>query len=771
MRRSSSDSSQEGPDSHRGSRHPSAAESNPARMLRAAGYAAGSAAQKMVTFAGKAGRLLSPSPARARHPGFVSSSIVTAYWLTHYPGAVAETAVTRGRPVLSERRMLGLSKERRRTLIRQLGTVCAVFQFGTAFAAARALRSSPDRQRLVAMDLRGMRLADSCFLTLGVNILQIYVGIRCGRPDIVCRYHHPGFDFWLCLGIVSSLIGSTLSYFSMEMNDLRARTDSFHVLQLTSFLIYRLLEIAARTTLLALFANVLGTWVFLVLGGHALGVLALLAWSPHSKAIPASKHAAQAQTSQRRQQQQVGEGQAQEIALRELYPELPPDVNPDRVHRRVQKTNAAVSSRQAPDHAAEDEPPAQSSPDRSFTRNVNPTFGTAEGRDVLPTGQAHGSRQGPLSPVQQGLRSHVFSSSAELLPPKGAHGLARQQGKECPRDKENQRSGSVGLRMRGHRAIPGQQGLAPRLEGTPSKDPPTSRGPSRLTTIPSMDPTRPAGQTGGAHCRGRSLSRAGSCNDAGLPFEPGLLPEEPEEGPRASPLRGPGQGGAKRKAETPTPWQKVMAVQWRPVRLLGCACQLPAPRFTDVWLLFACMIWPPSAFTSDATTRAGQFWWRERGAPRKSVADVALEGRLVPFPLYQLLVAGEAAAMLGLTFLHLKLHPWAVYYFKVVIVLHLLWGLAGHLWLATQHMAAQAYQEDDLDRAIRFKEMVVMQRANMLSPEKTLAGLTSINASPEQAQNRKPLSLDALTTIVVDRNSAVRHSSPAKSLVFSEVRE
>ena len=471
--------------------------------------------------------------------------------------------------------------------------------------------------------------------------------------------------------------------------------------------------ISAKLTQASGLQNVLGTWVFLVLGGHALGVLALLAWSPHSKAIPASKHAAQAQTSQRRQQQQVGEGQAQEIALRELYPELPPDVNPDRVHRRVQKTNAAVSSRQAPDHAAEDEPPAQSSPDRllhhpvgtsigmgafaspfasgagqngvqtvgpaspvrvdsqmclaspvgkacmsptcqphaafsgppddrilachspgpyspsqqaptrphpfhqqvseqpslsarSFTRNVNPTFGTAEGRDVLPTGQAHGSRQGPLSPVQQGLRSHVFSSSAELLPPKGAHGLARQQGKECPRDKENQRGGSVGLRMRGHRAIPGQQGLAPRLEGTPSKDPPTSRGPSRLTTIPSMDPTRPAGQTGGAHCRGRSLSRAGSCNDAGLPFEPGLLPEEPEEGPRASPLRGPGQGGAKRKAETPTPWQKVMAVQWRPVRLLGCACQLPAPRFTDVWLLFACMIWPPSAFTSDATTRAGE---------------------------------------------------------------------------------------------------------------------------------------------------------------------
>ena len=101
---------------------------------------------------------------------------------------------------------------------------------------------------------RGMRLADSCFLTLGVNILQVYVGMRCGRPDVFCLHHRKGFDAWLCVGIVSSLIGSTLSYFSMEMNDLRARTDTFHILQLTSFLIYRLLEVGARTALLALFA-------------------------------------------------------------------------------------------------------------------------------------------------------------------------------------------------------------------------------------------------------------------------------------------------------------------------------------------------------------------------------------------------------------------------------------------------------------------------------------------------------------------------------------
>ena len=45
----------------------------PGRVLRAAGHAAGTAAQKVVTFAGKAGRLLSPSPALARHAGFGTS--------------------------------------------------------------------------------------------------------------------------------------------------------------------------------------------------------------------------------------------------------------------------------------------------------------------------------------------------------------------------------------------------------------------------------------------------------------------------------------------------------------------------------------------------------------------------------------------------------------------------------------------------------------------------------------------------------------------------
>ena len=81
----------------------------------------------------------------------------------------------------------------------------------------------------------------------------------------------------------------------------------------------------------------------------------------------------------------------------------------------------------------------------------------------------------------------------------------------------------------------------------------------------------------------------------------------------------------------------------------------------------------------------------------------------MPFPLYQLLVASEAAAMLSLIYFHLHQHAWAMYYFKIVVVLHLLWGLAGQVWLATQHMAARAYQEDDLDKAIRYKEMLTLQ--------------------------------------------------------------
>ena len=71
MQRSSSDGSQEGIDPQHATQ--SSMSEQPGRVLRAAGHAAGTAAQKVVTFAGKAGRLLSPSPALARHAGFGTS--------------------------------------------------------------------------------------------------------------------------------------------------------------------------------------------------------------------------------------------------------------------------------------------------------------------------------------------------------------------------------------------------------------------------------------------------------------------------------------------------------------------------------------------------------------------------------------------------------------------------------------------------------------------------------------------------------------------------
>ena len=48
----------------------------------------------------------------------------------------------------------GLKKGTFKKWVRRAGTVCAVLQLGTAFAATRALFSSEARQRLVEMDLR-----------------------------------------------------------------------------------------------------------------------------------------------------------------------------------------------------------------------------------------------------------------------------------------------------------------------------------------------------------------------------------------------------------------------------------------------------------------------------------------------------------------------------------------------------------------------------------------------------------------------------------------
>lgn len=59
----------------------------------------------------------------------------------------------------------GLRKETFKAWVRRLGTLCAVLQLGTAFAATRALFSSEARQRLVEMDLRWAGLLNTGLLS------------------------------------------------------------------------------------------------------------------------------------------------------------------------------------------------------------------------------------------------------------------------------------------------------------------------------------------------------------------------------------------------------------------------------------------------------------------------------------------------------------------------------------------------------------------------------------------------------------------------------
>ena len=101
----------------------------------------------------------------------------------------------------------------------------------------------------------------------------------------------------------------------------------------------------------------------------------------------------------------------------------------------------------------------------------------------------------------------------------------------------------------------------------------------------------------------------------------------------------------------------------------------PLPRTTDACLLAACLAWPPSFYVSDATDARGQFWWRARMLGRRSCADVRPARALVPFWAYTLLVATEAAVMLGL--LVAAAPAWAAPYVAGAQLAHAAWGLAA----------------------------------------------------------------------------------------------
>ena len=65
----------------------------------------------------------------------------------------------------------------------QFGMVCAVLQLGSAFAAFRALRSSKERQRLAAMDLRCDRYSSDA-IGLGYTEWQSCMLIRHVKNDL-----------------------------------------------------------------------------------------------------------------------------------------------------------------------------------------------------------------------------------------------------------------------------------------------------------------------------------------------------------------------------------------------------------------------------------------------------------------------------------------------------------------------------------------------------------------------------------------------------------
>jgi len=128
----------------------------------------------------------------------LSGCCTTAYWLLHYPMPSAADIEKEG---MSAPRVYGFSKLYFKRVVRNAGALCAMCQLGTAFAAWRALRTNDLRQRKAEMDLRGMQLVDTVFLTLPVATLQAYIGMACSSPDVICP-GRSGFDIivgWLAV--------------------------------------------------------------------------------------------------------------------------------------------------------------------------------------------------------------------------------------------------------------------------------------------------------------------------------------------------------------------------------------------------------------------------------------------------------------------------------------------------------------------------------------------------------------------------------------------
>ena len=82
--------------------------------------------------------------------------------------------------------------------------------------ASMTLAADPDTKSVTTLSMtlsrRGMRLADTVFLTMPVALLQVWLGMRCSRPGEHCHIilGHHNFNILMLVSIIASIIGAQM---------------------------------------------------------------------------------------------------------------------------------------------------------------------------------------------------------------------------------------------------------------------------------------------------------------------------------------------------------------------------------------------------------------------------------------------------------------------------------------------------------------------------------------------------------------------------------
>lgn len=201
----------------------------------------------------------------------VSGTATAQYWMAHYTWDDEEVQQ-------NSSTIFSWTKRDAKRFVRRTGAVCAVLQLGTAFAALRALRTKEHKKKAATMDLKGMRLVDTVFLSLAMAGLQVYIGMACTAPGATCPGRR-GFDGMLVVSILASIISSMICFLALDLKE-DWKKDKQHLMEIGAFILYRVFELASRVTCLALFAVVAGGWIFAILCLHLGVVFAALRYYP-----------------------------------------------------------------------------------------------------------------------------------------------------------------------------------------------------------------------------------------------------------------------------------------------------------------------------------------------------------------------------------------------------------------------------------------------------------------------------------------------------------